>query len=138
MKQAEKIIAWIMRALAVSFAVVGLLFLFAPDAVLAFGDALGARVGTFAPAPPTGAKLWLSLGVAYMALVTALAFLASRGPRKNRVMMLLLALGKATSSLTSLWFFLTDAAVFIYLLNFIVDGLLTALALGCWWVAGKE
>ncbi|OQY98955.1 MAG: hypothetical protein B6D41_01920 [Chloroflexi bacterium UTCFX4] len=138
MKQSEKIIVWIMRALTVSFAAVGLLFLFAPDATLAFGDALGARVGTFAPAPPTGAKLWLSLGVAYMALVTALAFLASRDPRKNRVMMLLLALGKATSSLTSLWFFLTDAAVFIYLLNFIVDGLLTALALGCWWVAGKE
>jgi len=138
MKQSETIIVWIMRALAVSFAVVGLLFLFAPDAVLAFGDALGARMGTFAPAPPTGAKLWLSLGVAYMVLVIALALLASLDPRQNRTMMLLLALGKATSSLTSLWFFLTDAPVFIYLLNFIVDGSLTILVLGCWWWVGRE
>jgi len=138
MKQTETIIVWIMRGLAATFAVVGLLFLFTPDGVLAFGDALGARLGTFAPAPPTGAKLWLSLGVSYMALVTALATLASRNPRANRQLMLLLALGKASSALTSLAFFLSDSPVFIYLLNFIVDGSLVLLVLGCWRRVGKD
>ncbi|MBI4672081.1 MAG: hypothetical protein HY741_10505 [Chloroflexi bacterium] len=135
MTRTEMMIVWIMRGLAVSFAVVGLLFLLAPNAVLAFGDALGARVGTFAPAPPTGAKLWLSLGVSYMVLVTALAFLASRNTRAKLGLMflLLLALGKASSSLTSLAFFLTDSPVLIYLLNFMVDGALVVLVLGCWW-----
>jgi len=131
-------VVWIMRVLAASFAIVGLLFLFAPDGVLAFGDALGARLGAFAPAPPTGAKLWLSLGVSYMVLVTALAYLASRDVRANRGLMLLLAFGKASSSLTSLAFFLSDSPVFIYLLNSAVDGLLALLVLGCWWWIGKD
>ena len=121
-----------MRGLAASFAVVGLIFLFAPDGTLAFGDAVGARLGTFAPAPATGARLWLSLSVAYMALITALAYLASRDVVANRGLMLILALGKASSSLTSLAFFLTDSPVFIYLLNFVVDGSLALLVLGCW------
>lgn len=138
MKRAEMMIVWIMRGLAALFAVVGVLFLFAPDGVLAFGDALGARLGAFAPAPPTGAKLWLSLGVSYMALVTALAYLASLNPRGNRRLMLLLALGKASSALTSLAFFSTDSPVFIYLLNFAVDGSLVLLVLGCWWRVRKD
>lgn len=138
MRRSETMIVWIMRGLAASFAVVGLLFLFAPDGALAFGEALGARLGAFAPAPPMGAKLWLSLGVSYMVLVTALAYLASLDPRGNRRLMLLLALGKASSSLTSLAFFLTDSPVFIYLLNFTVDGSLVLLVLGCWWRVGKD
>lgn len=138
MKQMESRIVWIMRALAVSFAAVGLLFLFAPEGALAFGDSLGARLGTFAPAPPTGAKLWLSLGVSYMALVTALAYLASLDPSRNRGLMLILALGKASSSLTSLMFFLVDSPVFIYLLNFAVDASLALLVLGCWWQVKKD
>lgn len=138
MKDKSALVEWFMRALAATFAVVGLLFLFAPDGVLAFGDALGARLGAFAPAPPTGAKLWLSLGVSYMAIITALAYLTSRNPRANRGLMLLLSFGKAWSSWTSLAFFLADSPVFIYLLNFIVDGSLALLALGCWWWVGKE
>ncbi len=137
MKDKIAIIAWIMRLLAATFAVVGLIFLFAPDAVLAFGNAVGAQIGAFAPAPPTGARLWLSLAVAYMALVAALAWLAARDVRAKRELILLLALGKATSSLTSLFFFLSAAPVFIYLLNFVLDGLLTLLALICWQQAGE-
>jgi hypothetical protein len=133
MKRTETLIVWVMRGLAASFAIVGLVFLLAPDATLALGDALGARLGTFTPTPPTGAKLWLSLGVSYMVLVTALAYLASRNPGGNRGLMLILALGKASSSLTSLAFFLLDSQAFIYLLNFIVDGSLVLLVAGCWW-----
>ncbi|MFQ5409331.1 MAG: hypothetical protein ACE5FI_13040 [Anaerolineales bacterium] len=135
----EQLMVWTLRGLAASFAVVGLLFLFAPDGTLAFGDALGARLGTFAPAPPTGAKLWLSLAVSYMALVTALAYLAARDVRANAGLLRILALGKAASSLTSLVFFLSEARVFIYLLNFVVDGGIALLVLGCWrWIRGMR
>lgn len=138
MKRMESRIMWIMRALAASFAVVGLLFLFAPEGVLAFGDSLGARLGTFAPAPPTGAKLWLSLGFAYMVLVTVLAYMASRDVVARRELMLVLLLGKAASSLTSLAFFLTDERVFIYLLNFAVDGGIVLLIAGLLFLLRRE
>ena len=138
MKDKSASVVWIMRGLAASFAVVGLLFLFAPDGVLAFGEAAGARWGAFASAPPTGAKLWLSLGVSYMVLVTALAYLASLDPHGNRGLMLLLALGKASSSLTSLAFFLTDSPVFIYLLNFAVDGGIVLLVAGLLLILRRE
>lgn len=134
----EQVAVWTLRALAASFAVVGLLFLFAPDVVLTFGNSVGMRFGKFVPAPPTGAKLWLCLGVSYMALVTALAYLASRDVRANRTLMHILALGKAVSSLTSLAFFLTEARVFVYLLNFVVDGGIVFLIIGLLLILGPD
>ena len=69
-----------LRVLALSFAAVGTLFWLAPDATLASLDATGALFGEFAPTPATGARLWLSLSVAYMLLVTLLAF---AGPARS-------------------------------------------------------
>jgi hypothetical protein len=48
-----------------------------------------------------------------------------------------LAVGKAASSLAAGAFFVFDDDVFVYLLNFLVDGSLVAVALWCWALAGR-
>src|SRR5262249_52073052 len=86
-----------------------------------FGD----NFGNFTPAPKTDERLWLSLGFAYMVVITAIALIASTDPVRHRPMLLALAAGKAASSITSLIFFIEDD-VFVYLLNGTVAGLLAA------------
>ena len=56
---------------------------------------------------------------------------------RYRPLLLVLAAGKAASSLSALGFYLADQDVFIYLLNFIVDGYLVALSLLLWSIAGR-
>ena len=54
-----------------------------------------------------------------------------------RPLLLILAAGKTASSLGSLAFFLIQEEVFIYLLNFLVDGYLALMALWLWALAGR-
>ena len=56
---------------------------------------------------------------------------------RYRPLLLVLAAGKTASSLGSLAFFLIQDQVFIYLLNFLVDGFLALLALYLWMLAGR-
>ena len=49
----------------------------------------------------------------------------------------MLAAGKTASSLAALGFYLFDDDVFIYLLNFLVDGYLVGLSLLLWSLAGR-
>ena len=49
----------------------------------------------------------------------------------------MLAAGKAASSLAALGFYLFDDDVFVYLLNFLVDGFLVGVALLLWSLAGR-
>ena len=79
---------------------------------------------------------WLSLGFAYMVVITALAWIASTDVVRHRPMLLALAAGKAASSITSFVFFLQDD-VFVYLLNGIVDGSLVGASLLLWSLAGR-
>ena len=88
------------------------------------------------PAPETDERLWLSLGFAYMVVITALAWIASTDPVRHRPMLLALAAGKAASSATSLIFFIEDD-VFVYLLNGIVDGFLVGASLLLYALAGR-
>jgi hypothetical protein len=121
----------VLRSLAVSFAAVGLVFLLAPDATLSFLDSAGALFGRFDPTPKTGARLWLALAVAYMLLVTLLAWLAQRDLSKARPYLGLLFAGKAASSLLALAAYASVSTSFPYLANFIVDG---AIALVVAWL----
>lgn len=127
----------VMRGLAATFAVVGVLFIAAPDAVLGFLEDVGDALGTFSAAPETGAKLWLALGFAYMAVITGLALVVASDPVRHRPLLLVLAAGKAASSLAAGAFFVLDDDVFAYLVNFVVDAGLVAVALWCWLLAGK-
>ena len=49
----------------------------------------------------------------------------------------MLAAGKAASSLAAGAFYVFDREVFIYLANFVVDGSLVGVALGCWAILGR-
>jgi hypothetical protein len=125
-----------MWSLVGSFVVVGLLFLITPDGVLHRLQQLGSVFGSFARPPKSEEELWLGLAVAYMTVITGIALLVARDVGRYRPLLLVLAAGKAVSSLTCLVYFI-DHNVFAYLANFIVDGLLTAVALGCWAITAK-
>jgi hypothetical protein len=107
--------------MAVSFAVVGLIFLFAPAGVLAFFDALSLRLGL--PPSASSAGFYLVLAVGYMYLVTLLAGWMFVRPENNTLPVLLIN-AKAASSLLSFAFFAAREPALIYLANGIVDGLI--------------
>jgi len=118
-------------ALAVAFAATGLLFFLFPDGTVRTMNAVGRPVG-FPPAPPSALRFWLSLGLAYMVLVTLLAAAIARDPRGRAGLMPILAAGKATSSLTCLGYFVAARPHFIYLANAVVDGSIALGVLGAW------
>ena len=134
---AEKFVVANLRLLAASFAVVGLLFIIAPDGVLGTLDDLGDAIGSFTPAPETAEQLWLALGFAYMTVITGICLVVQADVLRYRPLLLVLAAGKAASSLAALGFFLFDEDVFAYLLNFLVDGFLVGVALLLHALAGR-
>ena len=136
---AERFVVWNLRLLAASFALVGLLFIVAPDGTLAALDDFGEwlPLGSFSEAPETSQQLWLALGFAYMTVITGICLVVSTDVVRYRPLLLVLAAGKAASSLTALGFYLFDTDVFAYLLNFLVDGFLVGVALLLWSLAGR-
>ncbi len=134
-----EIVALVHRLLAWTFAVVGVTFLVAPNGTVRFINTAGSIFRIFPPAPESDLRFWLSLGFAYMVLVTALAWRIAADPRGNRALMPVLAAGKFASSFTCLLFFLFTQPAFLYLLNFIVDGSIVLIVLGCYfWLAVVE
>jgi hypothetical protein len=138
-ERAERFVVFNLRLLAASFALVGLLFIVAPDGTLSalddFGDWL--PLGGFEPAPETAEQLWLALGFAYMTVITGICLVVATDVVRYRPLLLVLAAGKAASSLAALGFYLFDTDVFAYLLNFLVDGFLVGVALWLWSLAGR-
>ena len=135
--RAEQFVVLSLRLLAASFAVVGILFIVAPDGVLGVISDLGDDLGGFTRAPETTEQLWLSLGFSYMVVITAICLVAQADVVRFRPLIAVLAVGKTASSLSSLAFYLFDEHVFAYLLNFLVDGSLALLALWLWSLAGR-
>jgi len=135
--QAERFVVWSLRLLAASFAVVGLLFIVTPDGVLGTLDDVGDWFGEFTPAPETAEQLWLALGFAYMTVITGICLMVQADVVRYRPLLLVLAAGKAASSLAALGFFIFDQDVFAYLLNFLVDGALVLVTLFLWSAAGR-
>lgn len=134
---AERFVVLSLRLLAASFAAVGVLFIAAPDGVLNALSDLGDSLGDFTQAPETSVQLWLALGFAYMVAITGICLVAQADVVRYRPLLLVLAAGKTASSLASLGFYLFDADVFAYLLNFLVDGFLALLAIWLWSLAGR-
>jgi nitric oxide reductase large subunit len=135
--KAEAFVVLSLRVLALSFAVVGVLFIAVPSGVLDVISDLGDWLGNGTRAPHTQEDLWLALAFAYMVVITGICLVAQADVVRYRPLLLVLAAGKTASSLGSLAFFLIDGQVFIYLLNFLVDGLLALLALWLWSLAGR-
>jgi hypothetical protein len=136
-RQAERVVVASMRLLSIAFAVVGILFVVTPGGVVETIDDLGDELGSFAPGAGSEQKLWLGLAFAYMVVITGLALTVQADVIRFRPLLLLLATGKAASSLAAGAYFVFDQDVFVYLLNFLVDGSLVAVALGCWALAGR-
>jgi hypothetical protein len=133
----ERFVVLSLRLLAITFAVVGILFIATPNGVGNAISDLGDDLGGFTRAPHTQQQLWLALGFAYMVVITGICLVAQADVVRYRPLLLVLAAGKAASSLASLGFYLFDSDVFIYLLNFLVDGFLALLALWLWSLAGR-
>jgi len=135
--RAEAFVVLSLRLLALSFAVVGVLFIAVPSGVLDVISDVGESFGNHTRAPHTQEDLWLALAFAYMVVITGICLVAQADVVRYRPLLLVLAAGKAASSLASLAFFLIDEHVFIYLLNFLVDGSLALLALWLWSLSGR-
>jgi hypothetical protein len=136
-EQAERFVIFGLRVLALSFAVVGILFIAVPNGVLDTISDLGDSLGGFTRAPHGTEQLWLALGFSYMVVITGICLIAQTDVVRYRPLLLLLAAGKTASSLSALGFYLFDEDVFIYLLNFLVDGSLVLVALWLWSLAGR-
>lgn len=134
---AERFVVVSLRLLALSFAVVGLLFIAVPNGTLDVISDFGEWFGNHTRAPHGDEQLWLSLGFAYMVVITGICLVAQMDVVRYRPLLLVLAAGKTASSLGSLAFFLIDEHVFIYLLNFLVDGFLALLSLWLFSLAGR-
>jgi hypothetical protein len=130
--RAERLVVLTLRGLALCFAVVGILFIATPGGVLGRIDDVGNWIGSFPTAPQSEEKLWLALAFAYMTVITGIALVVSTDVGRYRPFLLVLAAGKTASSLAAGAFFVFHDNVFIYLLNFIVDGSLVLTVLGLW------
>ena len=135
-ERADRFVVLNLRLMAVGFAITAFFFIAWPDGTLARLTELGHHFGFHNSAPETEERLWLSLGFAYMVVITALAWIVSTDVVRYRPMLLALAAGKAASSITS-WIFFIEDDVFAYLLNGIVDGLLVFASLLLWSLAGR-
>jgi len=135
-EKAERFVRFNLLQMAAGFAIVGFFFIVWPDGTLGRLTDFGENFGDFTPAPQTDERLWLSLGFAYMTVITFLALIAASDPVRYQPMILALAAGKAASSVTSLIFFFQDD-VFAYLLNGIVDGSLVFASLLLYVLAGR-
>jgi hypothetical protein len=136
-ERAERVAVLGLRLLALSFAVVGILFIAVPNGVLDTVSDLGDQLGGFSRAPHGTEQLWLALGFSYMVVITGICLLAQTDVGRYRPLLLVLAVGKAASSLTSLAFYVFEEDVFAYLLNFLVDGSLVLVALWLWTLIGR-
>ncbi len=134
---AERFVVLSLRALAATFAVVGILFIAVPDGTLGVISDFGEWFGNETRAPEGDEQLWLSLAFAYMVVIAGICLLAQTDVVRYRRLLLVLAAGKAASSLATLGFFAFDEPVFAYLLNFLLDGSLVFLALGLWVLIGR-
>ena len=135
--KAEKFVVLNLRLLAASFAVVGLCFIVFQNGVLDVISDLGDDIGSFTRAPHTDEQFWLALGFAYMVVITGICLVVQADVVRYRPFLLVLAAGKTASSLAALGFYVFDSDVFIYLLNFLVDGFLALSALWLWSLAGR-
>src|SRR5690606_20823349 len=89
-QSAERFVVASLRLLAAACALVGLLFIIAPDGVLGTLDEIGEWFGDFTPAPASDERLWLGLAFAYMVVITAVCLVAQADVARYRPLLLVL------------------------------------------------
>ena len=113
--------------MAIIFVLVGCIFLFFADGVLEFFNSIATYTG-MKLSPVKGVDFYLILAVGYMYLVSLLAYMMFRHP-DNPYFPLLLTNAKLASSVLSLCFFILHQPYPIYVINFIIDGMIGLLVL---------
>lgn len=113
--------------MAVIFFTVGLIFLFIPANVFGFFNYLSDYLGMKTSISNVD-QVYLILAVSYMYVVSLLAFFMFKNPTKG-IFSLLLSHAKLSSSFVSLYFIFTRGIYLIYIVNFILDGLIGLLAI---------
>ena len=111
--------------LSIIFGIVGIVFLAIPAEVLSFFNAISLQYGLPA-SPAQGTSFFLILAVAYMVLVSMLAFMMYKNPESSSFPLLLIT-GKSASSIVSILFIVVESHSLIYMVNAITDG---SIALG--------
>ncbi len=106
--------------LAFIFAVVGLLFLAAPQAVISFFNMASALLG-MKQIPETETGFYPAIAAAYMYMVTLLAFMIYRKPY-DRLPAIILANAKLASAFFSFLLFVISMPYLIFLVNGTIDG----------------
>jgi len=104
------------------FLTVGVLLYIVPNQLIGIFNIISDKIGYFQSLPPNLEKFYLDLGVAYMACVTAIAYMIRRDVVKNINLTPILIVGKTTSSLISLVSFLLYQKALLYIFNFVIDG----------------
>ncbi len=117
----EKLYRTVSALFCAAFAVVGALFLFVPRWLLALFNDWSAAVG-LATFPGEGAGYFVVLAVAYMYVVTVLAWEMFREPDPRPPRLLLHA--KGASSILSFGLFFLATPHLAFLVNGVVDGAL--------------
>ncbi len=112
-----------------TFLVVGALFYIVPNQMINLFNLIAAKVGHFQATPPSTEKFFIDLAVAYMACVTAIAYLIQKDVRKNLNLTPVLIVGKVTSSLISLVSFIAYQRSLLYFSNFLIDGSIVVIVL---------
>jgi len=114
-----------LRAWMVVFALGAIDFLIFPTLTLNVLNSAGSLFGM--PAIPARlTEFWAVLAVAYMVLVAAFCWEATRERGLDAQPVRFLVLGKTTSSLVSLLYFVVVVHAFAFLANFLVDGFIAA------------
>jgi hypothetical protein len=134
--QQFRLYRFVSLVMAVTFAAVGLVFLFLPDGVLEFFNRFSPPLG-LSPAPVQPGSFFPILAVAYMYVVTCLSWLMYKKP-EDFILPLLLAQGKFASSILSLLYFFGRAPYLICLANAFADGFIGALALRLFFLQKKQ
>jgi hypothetical protein len=106
--------------LSIAFGIVGIVFLAIPAQVLGFFNAISLHFG-FPESPSQGISFFLILAVAYMYLVSMLAFMMYKNPGNSSFPLLLIS-AKSASSIVSILFVIVHGHSLIYIVNAITDG----------------
>ena len=128
----------LMTLLSWTFLIVGLSFYIVPNHVINIFNIVSEKIGYFQSLHQNLEKFYLDLAVAYMACVTAIAYLISRDVLKNLNLTPVLIVGKTTSSLISLLSFFLYQKSLLYLSNFVIDGSIVLIVLAFYLPVKKE
>ncbi len=120
------------------FLIAGLTFYIVPNHIISVFNAVSEKIGYFQSIPPNMEKFYLDLAVAFMACVTAIAYLISKDVLKNLNLTPVLIVGKTTSSLISLLSFILYQKALLYLSNFVIDGSIVLIVLAFYLPLKKE